>query len=223
MVISRQLHYGYSADGQDCDFLCLLFLPRLLTSNSYLYERCIQPALENPDFTFLQFQSQETLTETIRPFLYRMESLEKEQTPGFELEIIGSMDILWGILLKNTVILSSECTRPKDPDLFIQREMVSYIYQNYTEAVTLADIAAAGNVCISKCCSLFKRYSQQSPISFLNRYRLEVSCHLLKNTNRSITHIALSCGFNHLSYYSRLFLRAFGCTPGEYRKRETSR
>ncbi|MBR1391246.1 MAG: AraC family transcriptional regulator [Lachnospiraceae bacterium] len=30
--------------------------------------------------------------------------------------------------------------------------------------------------------------------------------------------IAGSCGFNHLSYFSKIFLRNYGCTPTQYRK-----
>uniref|UniRef100_UPI000B0A6E20 helix-turn-helix transcriptional regulator n=1 Tax=Clostridium sp. NkU-1 TaxID=1095009 RepID=UPI000B0A6E20 len=52
---------------------------------------------------------------------------------------------------------------------------------------------------------------------FLNSYRLEVSRGLLKDTADSITQVALACGFNHLSYYSKLFLRSYGCTPSQYR------
>ncbi|MBQ7681469.1 MAG: AraC family transcriptional regulator [Oscillibacter sp.] len=34
-----------------------------------------------------------------------------------------------------------------------------------------------------------------------------------------MTDIAFSCGFSHLSYFSRTFLTKYGYTPGEYRKR----
>lgn len=101
-----------------------------------------------------------------------------------------------------------------------KKDMVSFIHRHYTEKLSLASIAASGSVCRSKCCALFKRYMRQSPIDFLNCYRLEVSRGLLENTSMSITQIATSCGFNHLSYYSRLFLRNYGCTPGDYRKKQ---
>ena len=65
---------------------------------------------------------------------------------------------------------------------------------------------------------IFKEYLHQPPIDFLNKYRLKVSGYLLTHTQSSITEIALSCGFNHLSYFSKIFLREYGCTPTEYRK-----
>lgn len=65
---------------------------------------------------------------------------------------------------------------------------------------------------------IWKSLLQQSPIDFLNQYRLEVSCHLLKHTDLSITEIALNCGFLHLSYYSKMFCRCYGQTPSQYRQ-----
>lgn len=47
-----------------------------------------------------------------------------------------------------------------------------------------------------------------------------MGCELLGNTEKSITEIAFSCGFNHLSYFSKMFQESYGCTPGEYRKAE---
>ncbi|WP_313580378.1 helix-turn-helix domain-containing protein [Lacrimispora sp.] len=40
---------------------------------------------------------------------------------------------------------------------------------------------------------------------------------LLIDTADSITQVALAFGFNHLSYYSKLFLRSYGCTPSQFR------
>ncbi len=62
-------------------------------------------------------------------------------------------------------------------------------------------------------------YLQQSPVDFLNACRLKVSCRLLDTTDQTVTEIALACGFNHLSYFSKSFCAAYGCTPREYRRR----
>ena len=93
---------------------------------------------------------------------------------------------------------------------------------HYSEKVTLNDLAAFAHISRSKCCRIFKHYLQQSPIDFLNAYRLKVSCSLLASTNKTITEIAFACGFNHLSYYSKYFAESYGCTPREYRKRNTA-
>ena len=85
------------------------------------------------------------------------------------------------------------------------------------EERTNEDIANIGHVSISKCSKMFKKYVQMSPIDFLNNYRLEVSSKQLKETTKSISEIAQDCGFSQQSYFNRLFLRAYHCTPRQYR------
>ena len=41
---------------------------------------------------------------------------------------------------------------------------------------------------------------------------------MLKETRKSISEIALDCGFDNISYYIRKFKEIQGETPGEYRK-----
>ena len=121
----------------------------------------------------------------------------------YELEIVGLMHILWSRLYRK--LLANDYTHPNKTaiiPILLQKDMVSYIHQHYAERLTLSDIAASGNVCRSKCCKIFKRYLMQSPIEFLNTYRLEISSNLLKDTSKSVTEVAFACGFNHLSYYS---------------------
>ena len=96
--------------------------------------------------------------------------------------------------------------------------MAEYIHNHYDEAISLDDIALAGNVSRSQASKLFNQYAKLSPISYLNTYRLELSRDLLRNSDDAISVIALKCGFSEQSYYNRLFLREYGCTPLEYRK-----
>lgn len=95
--------------------------------------------------------------------------------------------------------------------------MVGFIQQNYTDKISLADIATAGSVGESKCCKLFKKYINETPNAYLNQYRLNKSTELLKNTDMSITEIALSVGYTGSSYYTETFHKWFGKTPREFK------
>ena len=44
---------------------------------------------------------------------------------------------------------------------------------------------------------------------------------LLKNTSLSIGEVCIESGFESHSYFSMLFKRSNGCTPGEYRSAES--
>lgn len=214
-VNARQMHYGYSCQGQECRFICALFHPSLLVGNRMLMQKYIVPVLEQPEY--LHFTS--GYEKEFIALIDRIAALKEAAEDGYELEVIGIMHILWSRLWQYVRRAAFDPAEVQHPELESQKDMVSYIYQHYAEKITLADIAAAGRVCRSKCCGIFKRYLQQSPVDFLNTYRLKVSCSQLSGTKESITDIAFACGFNHLSYYSKLFAQAYGCTPSEYRRR----
>ena len=42
---------------------------------------------------------------------------------------------------------------------------------------------------------------------------------MLRNTNETITDIALSCGFSSSSYFCRIFKKEMGISPTEYKRR----
>lgn len=220
MVNSRQVHYGYSENGKDCDFICILCHPKIFTANSVLYQSYVTPVLSNPALEYLHLTPNRPEDADALRLLPEILQLKKDHPQAYEIEAAALLSLLWCRLLRNHPMLPDDSSmKPQEPDLLVQRDMVSYIYGHYSESINLDEIAAAGKVCRNKCCQIFRRYLNQSPIDFLNHYRLEVSCHLLNTTKMSIAEICTACGFNHQSYYSKVFLRTYNCTPREFRKR----
>lgn len=220
MVNSRQMHYGYSENGQDCDFIRILCHPKIFITNSVLYQSYIAPVLSNPSLEYLHLKPEFPEDAEALQLLPEILRIKKEHPAAYEIEAAALLSLLWCRLLRSHPMMPNEAAaKPKEPDLLVQRDMVSYIYSHYSESINLDEIAAAGKVCRNKCCQIFRRYLNQSPIDFLNHYRLEVSCHLLNNTKLSIAEICTACGFNHQSYYSKIFLRTYSCSPRNFRKR----
>jgi len=52
----------------------------------------------------------------------------------------------------------------------------------------------------------------------IQRYRINMAKTALKNTQKSITEIALEVGFSESGYFSRLFRREVGMSPDQYRR-----
>ena len=220
MVNSRQMHYGYSENGQDCDFIHILCHPKIFITNSVLYQSYIAPVLSNPSLEYLHLKPAHPEDIEALRLLPEILRIKKEHPVAYEIEAAALLSLLWCRLLRSHPMMPDEsAAKPQEPDLLVQREMVSYIYSHYSESISLDEIAAAGKVCRNKCCQIFRRYLSQSPIDFLNHYRLEVSCHLLSSTKMSIAEICTACGFHHQSYYSKIFLRTYSCSPRDFRKR----
>ena len=64
----------------------------------------------------------------------------------------------------------------------------------------------------------FRQELGMTPIAYLNRYRVAQAKRLLKETDSTITQIALDVGFSDSGYFSRVFRREAGMSPDAYRR-----
>ncbi|WP_274380015.1 helix-turn-helix domain-containing protein [Paenibacillus mucilaginosus] len=60
---------------------------------------------------------------------------------------------------------------------------------------------------------MFGSYIGQTPKSYLTRYRIQKSCEMLHDTDRTISKIAISCRFQSASYFSYVFCKEMGIVP----------
>ena len=216
LVNGRQMHYGYGEGG--CRFLCILFHPSLFGDNQVLRQEYVRPVLENPALEYLYFDGEEEEGRKTGKALRRMAEFKEAGEMAYEMDVIGWMCLLWAEILRKTEVGGGVCPAGEREDRAAQKEMVSFICRHYGEPLSMEAIAAAGHVSRSKCCQIFRKYVGQSPVEFLNAYRLKVGRNLLRDTERNVTEIATVCGFSHLSYFSRQFAAAYGRTPREYRR-----
>lgn len=223
VVNSRQMHFGYDFQKEECRYHCILFHPSLFTGGQALEQEFILPILteQTPEYWLLPAGTE--LGELTAECADRIVQWKARGRAAYELEAVGLLHILWAGLWRNAEEAFVSGRRRRDPDVETQKKMAAYISLRYGEKLTLEDIAAAGHVSRSKCCQIFRRFMGQTPIEYVNTYRLKRSRDLLLETDKSVTEIALACGFNHLSYFSRIFFRAFGATPSEFRARRMDR
>ncbi len=221
-INSGQMHVADSGSHGDYRANIVVLDPSLLTRNDTVFAQYVKPIIDNDDFThFHLLASTGSATELCR-LVDEISELERNRPPAYELTVIGLLHLVFTRIYLAYTAENVEFY-PTDHDASTQRRMSQYIYDHFSEKVTLDDIAAAGNVSRSKCSKVFKHYLQKSPIDFLNLYRLEVASRLLTNTTESVSRIASACGFSQQSYFDRQFGRAFGCTPREYRERQQAR
>ena len=99
------------------------------------------------------------------------------------------------------------------------KKVLTKIRNDYSKPLTLDDLAEEAQLNKQYFCRAFRQATGKAPIDYLNYYRIECAAEQLSLSYVSITEIALSCGFNDLSYFNRLFKRSKGVTPSNYRKR----
>lgn len=83
---------------------------------------------------------------------------------------------------------------------------------------TLAGMAAACGMGTTRFSLFCRRLTNESPLRFLNRARLESAARLLRaEPDRSVTDIAFACGFASSQYFANQFRRRFRSTPSDFR------
>lgn len=211
-INSNRMHVSYLKNSPNCKFYVLVVHPFVYSSNPTLYNRYCRNILENNEIDYLIFDN--PLFETI---LSRMKQIEDKKDDTYQLSLVADSYHVLSLLYEKAEenYLNK---MPENENIYLLNKMTSYIYNHYSEKISLKDIAEYGHVSTSKCSRMFNQYMNHSPIDFLNLYRLEVSSDLLRNTNESINNISMICGFDQQSYYTRMFKKEYGCTPGEYRK-----
>lgn len=93
-----------------------------------------------------------------------------------------------------------------------------FIHSHYKDDLTLTQMAEYTNLSISHFGSLFKRYTGESLITYINKVRVEKAKELLRNSKDKIYIIAQEIGFSSQPYFIRVFKNITGVSPNEYRK-----
>jgi AraC family transcriptional regulator, exoenzyme S synthesis regulatory protein ExsA len=89
---------------------------------------------------------------------------------------------------------------------------------NFCYNLSLEDFAKLSHRSLSAFKRDFRKYYQQPPGKWLLQKRLEYSAVLLKNVALNVSQVALDCGFEDLSHFSRAFKDKFGMSPANFRK-----
>ena len=88
--------------------------------------------------------------------------------------------------------------------------------------VSVDDLAAASGYSRYHFTRLFTEHEGMSPGRYLQHQRLRLSVRLLQTTPQPVKAIAAECGFRDANYFCRAFQKAYGVTPGHFRRSAVS-
>ena len=110
--------------------------------------------------------------------------------------------------------LSTEITAIEDP---MVAEAISYIRVHACDGISVAQVAEAVRVSRKTLYRSFEKTVGRSPHQEILHVQLARSKTLLTQTSRNLDEIARMTGFSTASYFSVVFKREMGTTPGQYR------
>ncbi len=93
-----------------------------------------------------------------------------------------------------------------------------YIRKNYMNRVTMEEAAAMVFLSPAYFSRIFKEETGSNFNSYVNKIRIDAAKKMLLNDNLSLSDISTLVGFDGQSYFSKVFKRVTGVTPGRYRE-----
>lgn len=143
----------------------------------------------------------------------------KSRNEGTRYSTLGLLCHMMGIIITESRFYKPSDIKPGVGASMIKlKNVLTFIRHSYDTPMTLEDMAHVAGMSTKYFCSFFKEMTHSSPVDYLITYRIERAARQLLSTDKSVTDIAFSCGFNDLSYFIKTFKAQKGRTPGAYRK-----
>lgn len=214
--------HSISQDGEEkCEYFNILFSFSLLEENSesHCSRRYFSKIGDRDSLCEIFIKKGTELNSRLLPLVSDLVENRTESYSGYELMIKSQLFKIMHI------ILTEDCAEHQARDGNARanterlRNVLSYTAEHFREKISVSDAAGVCSLSPSRFMGMFREETGMSFIKYLNEYRLESSSERLCDSDDSVTEIALSNGFENVSYFIRAFKSKFGCTPLEYRNR----
>lgn len=223
IIINQNVMHSISSMNQkNCTFYSLVFHPDFLFGhkNSYLQTRFLLPIQNFHLFKILVMNEENSWHERMMDAVNDTIAANVTKQFGYEVATKGHLCRFWSELVAR--LPQIETAPPPQVSLDEQRvkQAMLFIRKNHAEAISLEEIAESIHISKSECCRCFSRTLQMTPFEYLMKYRIfEATKKMIEHLSdpMSIADIALSVGFNNVSYFNKLFKKFLGCTPTYYR------
>lgn len=203
---------------ENCILDSHLFHPVFLSGHfqSVFETKYLNPVTQNRSLEMLCLRGETEHQKRMLSKLFRLSQMHAQ--PNREFQTRNLLSEVWLELLEELKNADSRvfCAAAGNQERILT--MMAFIQENYDRKLTLEQIAASAAVSTRECLRCFQSAIHQTPMDYLIEYRVRTAKKLLETTTRSITDIALSCGFNSNSYFAKLFHRIYGMTPNACRK-----
>ncbi|MEG1426837.1 MAG: helix-turn-helix domain-containing protein [Oscillospiraceae bacterium] len=132
-----------------------------------------------------------------------------------EIHSIGeAKDTLWNIMIKciGTSDLMEQKARGK---IYLSAKEME---NRYNEELPINELADMYGMTKNYFSSLFRKEMGVSPVTYITKIRMDKAKELLAHTSESVIDVAKAVGYEDGQYFFRVFKKATGFTPLQYRK-----
>lgn len=141
--------------------------------------------------------------------------LETLCDPVSYLRVEECVEALWPVLERLCALAAEQ-----GPYQDLMLRAVYYIKLHYAEDLALTDVAQYANVNPNYLSGTFQKEMGLSVREFITNERVEGAKKLLEESELRVSDVSEAVGVHDVKYFSRLFKKAVGLTPGEYREKQ---
>jgi AraC-like DNA-binding protein len=94
---------------------------------------------------------------------------------------------------------------------------VAYILAHLDERLTVECLSKLAYMSESSFFRAFRNEMGISPVDFINNERIKMAAALLRRNDLRMRQVAMRCGFNSASYFTRTFKKHYGVSPSGFR------
>ena len=197
-----------------------VFMPSFIAAcDSFIYQKYILPVISS-SLSFLIFHKEVCWQARALTVMQQIISAQ-DSAASKELITVSLLQNLWQEIFENADIPSPE--EHKDHSSSSQARlqlMMQFIHLNYSQNISLDDIAREAMVSKSTALNLFRKYLHITPVNYLINYRLKQASQLLSKTEKKIHLISSETGFHNVEYFCKIFKKRYNFTPTEYREQK---
>ncbi len=217
VIAPNILHAMYPHGGGVQRYDTVVFSAEMLglSDNDRSAAECIRP-LANGGFTALRITDAHSYYNELRLTVENIVSCALGNTPRLDMLMKSELLRLFWLLEDNGDISAhSPVERGKSE---MMRPALEYIADNFSENITIEQLAATVHLSKSYFMNRFRETSGVTAVEYITQYRIRAACSALLECSKTVSEISFECGFRNLSNFNRQFRRLMGCTPNEYRK-----
>lgn len=120
--------------------------------------------------------------------------------------------------LVDEVVRLESMKRDEHSNAIGMERVIQYINAHFSEPIDRERLAAYANLSPSYFSTVFKQQTGYSPVQYVNKVRIDQAKQLLRSTALPIAEVSSHVGFEDSFYFARLFSKATGFSPRDYRK-----
>ena len=207
LVQSHQLHSSHTTTS-DVKTLCINFTPKIF--HPLILKKYIRPMLDSHAFAYSLL--------LLKPYqiimLKKLQNWKKEPLGYFS--VMNFLSQVFEEILKE---FEEDTETPDREETRLFHEMLGFVHANFAQPLSMKDIADSAILNKNRCTALFKKYTNMSPIKYLNEYRLYTAKNMILHTDKSISDISADVGYNQISHFIEQFRLSYGMSPLKYRNK----